>query len=433
MLVTPWGDADTLRERRLPPGRSSDREAGRREQRARLFAALVASCTTKGYEATAVEDLLRTSGVSRATFYEQFDDKLDCFHAAVEEIFAGTAAAVVGELEGDGDPIERSRAALAALVDLIVAQPAAARMCLVESYAADETAIEPVRRAINWAVLLARDATEQMPGRAGMPRELLRGIVGGLHQVTYERLLDGREAELAGLVPELWDWAMSFPPPPRPLRRPGRLAVARPVSPAPPFASYSPEQRIIRAFAAAVAEKGYPATTIADVAAAAAISQTTFYEYFDGKGDAMQAALDSSGAQLLAAVMPAVERTGDWRTAVRIGFEETCGFFAAEPDFAALRMVALYAAGPAAIGNRDATGRRIVSRLILPAAEHGGAEPSPVVLEATVGALLGVYFDLISSGRTAELPRFTPFLTYLALAPFVGAEEACEVATARGR
>jgi AcrR family transcriptional regulator len=433
MLVTPWGDADTLRDRRLPPGRSGDREAARREQRARLFAALVANCVQKGYEATSVEDLLRTSGVSRATFYEQFDDKSDCFRAAEEEIVAGAVGAVAQELEGEGDAEERSRAALAAFVRAVVAQPAAARMCLVESYAVGEAGMEPVRRAMDWIVLLARDAAEQMPDRAGMPREILRGIIAGLYQVVYERLLAHREEELPELVPELWGWVTSFPPPPRPLRRPGRLIVAKPISPAPPFASYSPEQRIIRGFAAAVARKGYPATTIADVAAAASISQTTFYEYFDGKADALGAALDSSGAQLVGAVMPAVKRVGDWRTAVRIGFEEVCGFFASEPDFAALRMVDVYAAGPEAIGARDATGRQIIASLLRPATEHGGVEPSRLVLEATVGAILGVFFEAIRKGKTADLPRLAPFLTYFTLAPFVGAEEACEVATSRTR
>src|ERR1700759_3130821 len=107
MLQTPWGDADTLRERRLPPGRSGDRGAARRDQRERLFAALVASCDERGYDATSVEDLLRTSGVSRATFYEQFADKLACFRAAQDEmIAAGIAAgiaAAANRLDGRGD------------------------------------------------------------------------------------------------------------------------------------------------------------------------------------------------------------------------------------------------------------------------------------------------------------------------------------------
>ena len=432
MLRTPWGDADALRERRLPPGRSGDRDAARRDQRERLLAAMVASCTRKDYEATSVEDLLRIAGVSRATFYEQFDDKLDCFRAAENEIVAGGIAAIAEELGGEGAEPGRPPAALAAFVRVVVAQPAAARLCLIESYAAGEAGMEPVRRAIDWAVLLARDAAQQLPDRAELPRELLRGIVAGIYQVVYARLLDRREGELPEMVPELWDWAMSFPAPPQPLRRPGRLIVSRPIAEAPPFASYSPEQRIIRGFASAVAKKGYPATTIADIAAAASISQTTFYEHFEGKADALAAALDSSGAQLLAAVMPAVRRADDWRVAVRIGFEELCGFFAAEPSFASLRMVDVYGAGPEAIATRDATGREIVSRLLRPPAESE-RQPSDLVIEATVGAILGVLFEAIRAGKSAELPRLAPVLTYFSLAPLIGAEEACTVATSRGR
>jgi AcrR family transcriptional regulator len=422
-----------LRERRLPPGRSGDRDAARREQREWLFAAMVASCAERGYEATSVEDLLRASGVSRATFYEQFDDKASCFRASEEEILAGAISAVAEALGGDGGREGgRARAALEAFVDVVVDQPAAARMCLVESYAAGTAGIEPVRRAIDWIALLARDAAEGLPGRAGMPPEVLRGIVGGIYQVVYGRLVQRREGELPKLVPDLWDWAMSYPTPPRPLRRPGRLIVSRPIAAAPPFASYSPEQRIIRGFAAAIADKGFPATTIADIAAAASISQTTFYEHFDGKAEATRAALDSSGAQLLAAMMPAVRRAKDWRVGLRIGFEEVCGFFAAEPAFAALRMVEVYGAGPEAISCRDATGLEIVSTLLAPALATG-VEADELKVEATTGAILAIFFEAISKGRTAELPRLAPALTYIALAPFIPAEEACEVAIGRGR
>jgi AcrR family transcriptional regulator len=422
-----------LRERRLPPGRSGDREAARREQRARLFAALVASCARKGYEATSVEDLLQLSGVSRATFYEQFDDKLSCFRAAEDEILDAATSAVAEQFGGDeGNSGGRPRAAVKAFARVVVDQPAAARMCLVESYAAGAAGIDPLRRAFESVVLLARDAAEQLPGRAEMPPELLRGIVGGIYQVVYRRLFQRREEDLPGLVPELWDWAMSYPTPPRPLRRPGRLIVSRPVSPSPPFASYSPEQRILRGFAAAVAAKGYPATTIADVAAAASISQTTFYEYFDGKAEAMRAALDSSGAQLMAAVMPAARRAEDWRIGLRIGFEEVCGFFAAEPSFAVLRMVEVYGAGPQEIDYRDATGMQIVSTLLAPARE-AGIEASDLKIEAATGAIQAIFFEAIRNGQTADLPRLAPVLSYIALAPFIPAEEACEVATSRGR
>src|ERR1700753_370377 len=112
MLQTPLGDADTLRDRRLPPGRSGDRDAARRDQRERLFAALVASCDEKGYDATSVEDLLRTSGVSRATFYEQFDDKLACFRAAQDEMVTAGIAAIADQLDRAGHPDDPPREAV---------------------------------------------------------------------------------------------------------------------------------------------------------------------------------------------------------------------------------------------------------------------------------------------------------------------------------
>jgi AcrR family transcriptional regulator len=432
MLQTPWGDADTLRDRRLPPGRSGDRDAARRDQRERLFAALVASCDEKGYDATSVEDLLRTSGVSRATFYEQFDDKLACFRAAQDEMVAAGVAAVADQLGSEGDPDDRPRAALEAFVNLIVEQPAAARMCLVESYAAGSTGIDQIQGAIDGIIRLVRDAAEQMSDRSAMPAELLRGIIGGLYQVIYGRLRERREAELPDLVPGLWEWTMSFPPPPRPLRRPGRLIVSRPIPTAPPFASYSAEQRIIRGFAVAVAAKGYPATTIADIAAAAAISQTTFYEHFDGKAEALGAALESSGAQVLAAVLPAIKRTTDWKVALRVGFEELCGFLASEPAFASLRCVDVYGAGPKALGGRDYAGTLMIAHLVEPAYAHG-LKASQLQLELSAGAIYGVLFEGVRSGHTADLPRLAPFLTYFALAPFIGAEEACDVANGRGR
>jgi AcrR family transcriptional regulator len=432
MLQTPWGDADTLRERKLPPGRSGDRGAARRDQRERLFAALVANCESKGYEATSVEDLLRVSGVSRATFYEQFDDKLACFRAAQEEMVSAGVDAVAGQLASDSDPDIRPRAALEAFVGLVVAQPAASRMCLVESYAAGAVGIDRIKAAVDAVIALVRDAAERMSDRAAMPAELLRGIIGGLFQVIYGRLREGREAELPDLVPGLWEWAMSFPPPPRPLRRPGRLIVSRPIPSAPPFASYSAEQRIIRGFATAVAAKGYPATTIADIAAAASISQTTFYEHFDGKGEALRAALDSSGAQVLAAVAPAIRRAKGWKVAVRVGFEELCGFLASEPAFAGLRCVDVYGAGPEALAIRDLAGAQLVADLAGPAYEHG-LTASRLELEASAGAIYAVLFEGVRSGHTADLPRLAPFLTYFALAPFVGAEEASDVANGRGR
>jgi AcrR family transcriptional regulator len=220
---------------------------------------------------------------------------------------------------------------------------------------------------------------------------------------------------------------MSYSPPPQPLIASGRRSTTAGAGAMPPFAAFDPEQRIIRAFAAAVGEQGYEATTVADVATAGRVSQSTFYAHFRDKADVMAAALDSSGAQLVAAVLPPVRRATDWPAAVRTVLAASCGFLAAEPAFAKLRLVGVYAAGPEATLLRDRSEAELV--LVL---RESGLEETPempaLTVEAIVGAIYGTLYDRVRTEGSRSLPELGPLLTYVALAPFLGAERACEVA-----
>ena len=136
--MTPWGESDSLRERRLPPGPGTPREEVERNQRERLYGAMVASVAAKGYAASTVADLAEVSGVSSRTFYDLFGDKRACFVEALKAMVEGAvavAATAAGE-EERGSWEERARAGSRAFAEVIVAQPAAARMVLIEAYAA---------------------------------------------------------------------------------------------------------------------------------------------------------------------------------------------------------------------------------------------------------------------------------------------------------
>src|SRR3954463_8161836 len=137
MVDTPWGDASQLRGKRLPPGRGTRREKAVRNQRERLFAAMVATVAEKGYEGTTVADLVELSGVSRSAFYRHFEDKQACFLAAVEAIVEPTLKELWTD-ESAPPGIERARLAFERVIEAIVDQPAAAKMCVVEVYAAGE-------------------------------------------------------------------------------------------------------------------------------------------------------------------------------------------------------------------------------------------------------------------------------------------------------
>jgi AcrR family transcriptional regulator len=425
MVKTPWGDASELRERRLQPGRAQSRKGVEESQRERIYAAMVAVASSRGYAQTRVAEVAELAGVSSRCFYELFESKEACLVAVLEEVLGLAEAAVDAELGGGGGWEERGGVVLGKLAELVAAQPASARLCLVEAFAAGAAARERVEEAAGrLALMLGASLAED--GGGEMPAELAWALVGGIALVIYRRLASGRPEEVAAVVGELNKWVISHPCPPGPLRGRARRGAQPAAGAAPPFAAHVPAERILRGFAAAVAEKGYEATTIADIAAGAAISQKTFYAHFEDKRDALRAALDSSGAQMVAAVLPAVRRSQGWPEAVQVALEACCGFLAAEPAFAQLREVEVYAVGPEFVSQRNRGGEEVFEVL---RALSGTGGPEPLAWEATVGAISALFYrQMRRRGQAGDLIEAAPAATYLALAPLVGAERAYELA-----
>lgn len=424
MVRTPWGDAASLRERKLRPGRGTPREEAERNQRERLFAAMVATVAEKGYEATTVADLVELSGVSRSAFYRHFEDKQACFLAAVEAIVEPTLKRL-GADESAPPGMERARQAFESVLRAIVDQPAAAKMCVVEVYAAGPEGAALVDRILESSTDVAAALLEQVPERQGMPRELVRAIVGGIQKVIHKRLYRGLEQELLDLIPQLWDWIFCYPVPPGPLKaRRRRNVKALPFEERQKVAN--PPERILRALAAVVAEKGYPDTTVAEVVERASTSQRTFYEHFKNKEDAIVAALDSGSAHMLAAALPAFRRAPDWKHAVHDTIEAMFCWGAEEPEYARMGGVEMYAAGKRALDQREVVTEGMEG-LLAPGYELKPETP-PIAAEAVGGALYELLYDHVNKKGPETLPDLVPTLVYVTLAPFLEGEDAYEVA-----
>lgn len=424
MVRTPWGDAASLRERKLRPGRGTPREEAERNQRERLFAAMVATVAEKGYEATTVADLVELSGVSRSAFYRHFEDKQACFLAAVEAIVEPTLKRL-GADESAAPGMERARQAFESVLRAIVDQPAAAKMCVVEVYAAGPEGAALVDRILESSTDVAAALLEQVPERQGMPRELVRAIVGGIQKVIHKRLYRGLEQELLDLIPQLWDWIFCYPVPPGPLKaRRRRNVKALPFEERQKLAN--PPERILRALAAVVAEKGYPDTTVAEVVERASTSQRTFYEHFKNKEDAIVAALDSGSAHMLAAALPAFRRAPDWKHAVHDTIEAMFCWGAEEPEYARMGGVEMYAAGKRALDQREVVTEGMEG-LLAPGYELKPETP-PIAAEAVGGALYELLYDHVNKKGPETLPDLVPTLVYVTLAPFLEGEDAYEVA-----
>ena len=122
-------------------------------QRARLLQAATEAVAELGYVKTTVADILGRAGVSRATFYQLFRDKEDCFLAAYKNDADFVAAVMTVQLEqlradGDMDPLERLDSVLNVYLTALQTAPALARVFLVEVYAAGPVAIEQRRASL---------------------------------------------------------------------------------------------------------------------------------------------------------------------------------------------------------------------------------------------------------------------------------------------
>jgi len=191
----------------LPAGRHGlPGETLTESQRRRIINSMVAAVAERGYAETRVVDVVERAGVSRATFYDLFDDLDDCFLATFDFVsgrLLDTATAAYEE-SPDAPWAERIRAAMAAVLELLVSWPEGARFAVVEVLAAGQRAL--VRRD----AVLRRFAELVDGGRAqshlNPPSITSVAVVGGVQEVLYGEVIHGATAQLPARLPDLAYW-----------------------------------------------------------------------------------------------------------------------------------------------------------------------------------------------------------------------------------
>src|SRR4051794_5038727 len=172
-------------------------------QRERILTSMAASCAKKGYGAITIADICEQAGVSRATFYELFKDKEDCFHASMELALADAMGRIVAVYSPDKPWATMVRDAAAAFLDLLASRPAFARMALVEAPASGDRAFELYasgKRVLQSLLERGRDdpvEEEAIPSSAG------RAALSAAESLIVGQILAGNTARLRELVPDV--------------------------------------------------------------------------------------------------------------------------------------------------------------------------------------------------------------------------------------
>ncbi|MGV3563538.1 MAG: TetR/AcrR family transcriptional regulator [Nocardioides sp.] len=157
--------------------------------RTAVLAAAVALFIRKGYDATTIDDIAKSLGVTKSAVYHHVDSKEELLSAALAEALDELDATVAAATEADGPATQRLHEAVRRSVEVLVAhQPAVTLLLRVHGNTATEVAALERRRRIDRALAgLVREAVEE------------RGLRGDLDPDVVSRLL-------FGMVNSLVEW-----------------------------------------------------------------------------------------------------------------------------------------------------------------------------------------------------------------------------------
>ena len=155
--------------------------------------------------------------------------------------------------------------------------------------------------------------------------------------------------------------------------------------------------------AAAITDKGYAATTIADIVARARVSKRTFYEHFGDKEACLMALYEQSSDQLMADVEQAVREAPTAATAIRDGVSAYLAGLQSMPTVARTLLVEIQAAGPSAFQLRQRMLRRFADQLVALVAKSPELPPlAPDLAIALVGGINELTLQVVDPYAAAD-------------------------------
>jgi AcrR family transcriptional regulator len=178
-------------------------------QRERLLTATIGLVAKRGYRGTSVDHIVRSARVGYVAFYDLFEDKEDCFLAAFDRIVEETREDLVGAIPSDAEWPEQICTALRTLLELIVADPARARVGLVEVQAAGRAAYTRYEEAIDDAVPKLREGRGLSSEAVELSDTLEEAILGGITWILHQRLVKGEIADSERLLGEVLQIVLS--------------------------------------------------------------------------------------------------------------------------------------------------------------------------------------------------------------------------------
>ena len=421
-----------------------DRKATQRE---RLLGAMVDVAAEDGYAAACIARVITRAGVSRPTFYDYFNDRDECFLAAIGEAH-GRLLGRVRQLVAAQPPQDAATAAVQALVEFAETEPAMARLLFSEAMAAGHRALDARDATVAEIERIIEDALEQVPAATVLPDVPARIMLGASFRLLGCRLRC-EQPQLAGLQAELREWLESYGRPMGEHRWRALAAAPLPAawstvpdsvlrSPAPPTgrrrgASEAQiveerRRRVLFALAELASENGYGTVTITEIAERAGIDARAFYRIFEGKQQAFTALAELYFQQMMALTAGAFFTPGEWPQRVLAAKLALAACVEQNPALARACFIEGYAGERAAADRVEHLTRAFTMFL---AEGHQYREHETPLPRVALEVIAHANFELVyHQARASAAPQMAGVLghsIHLCLAPFIGPRAADEL------
>jgi AcrR family transcriptional regulator len=408
-------------------------------QRERLITAMIAVANRDGYARASVSAVIKQAKISKPTFYEYFQDREDCFAAAlssVEERLLDEVRTAVTE----GPPEDAVIGGIRAILAFAGSHPKLARFLTNEPLAAGSSILDAREQGTREIARAIESALQDAPPDALSPDIPIAVVLGGIYRLLASRLRRG-EPTTASLRQDLLDWIGCYEVPtgehrwrgPQPLlilsaspHVPGRFLAPEPLPPgrptlSPPEVEANQRQRIMFAASALADEKGYAGTTITEIAKRARVDLRTFYALFSEKPDVFLAIQERGFQEVMSVAAAAYFAAETWPERCWEGGLAFLQFFEAFPDFGRAGLVETHAVpgGPQRLDD--------IYRAFTVFLEEGvqystkPTPPSRIAMEAIVATYFEIVYREVRAGRP-PLPSF-PSISHLWNTPFLGPSE----------
>jgi AcrR family transcriptional regulator len=377
--------------------------------------------------------------------YEGFDaakdDTLAAYRAVAEHVFSQMHPEA-----GEGDWSSTARVLLEPLVIALQSDPDAGRLLWVKGLTGGKGIRQERKRVVGEFERLVQAFLDSAPKDGSTLDIPATAVMGALRSIVSRHLRTHVEDRLPLAAEDGLAWVESyairaggerFSTGPRALLN-GAQARKRADRASQSLAGHddllsdvaAPNQHelILHATAEVMMAKGYARATVADIVTHAGVTREVFYGHFADKQHAFMEAQRHPTQFILDACASAYFSVDEWPERVWRGLRVLTALIARNPAISHLRLVECYAAGPAAIERAEEITRSFTFFL-----EEGygyrerGRGLSRLCSEAIAGAIFEVIQRHVALGEGAELPVHLPQLAYIAITPFIGAEEAIDL------